>query len=699
MKNIISTIKGISVALSVLLLSACVHDDKYDAPTEQNYQCNDLSKDTSLSLISLEEVKSRYSIGAAEAYVFPSDSNLYIEGYVSSSDKSGNIYKTIYIQDKPENPTQGFAISVEATSTYTNYPQGAKIYVKLAGLAIGEYGRAMQLGVKVGNESFANAVTRIPEKDLATTIFRSCSEKATIVPKVMTLREMSTINDQYLGCLIKVQNVEFAAKHLCSQYAPAGTNADRQIIDPTNSTTTRVVRNSGYASFATKTIPSGNGDLVGVLSKFNSTYQIYIVNDTDLNMNGARIDGISAPCQPDANAVAKTVADIKNLLNGRLTQITENATLTAKVTANDEAGNLYKYIYIEDHTGGIRVNINALNLYQDRRFQVGRTLTINLKDLYVGQRNGEIQLGGLFNGMVGQVEENNMHKHFYKTEIAITNINPTEKNIASLTTEDIGKYVKIKDVQFIDTDLGKTYADGNSTTTRTLEDCSGNKITLATNGRANFGNRFYPLVASDIEVNTGKGDLTGILSYYNGQYQIILLNLRGAVLTNPRCDGSLPIKSETIFKDGFENLNNWSTHNIEGVEVWSTANFGNPRPSAFFDGRRNANTDWLVSPEISLTDFKEAFVSFETDGRYSGSPLEFYITENYTGDASTTNWTRLNATFDTDLNAYAGFVSSGNIDLTAYSSKKIRLAFKYASTAGASTSWEIDNFLVKGVKK
>ena len=40
-----------------------------------------------------------------------------IEGYVSSSDQSGNIYKTIYIQDDPTNPTQGFVLSVDAVGT------------------------------------------------------------------------------------------------------------------------------------------------------------------------------------------------------------------------------------------------------------------------------------------------------------------------------------------------------------------------------------------------------------------------------------------------------------------------------------------------------------------------------------------------------------------------------------------------------
>jgi hypothetical protein len=58
----------------------------------------------------------------------------YIEGYVSSTDETGNIYKTIYIQDDPTNPTEGLTVSVDAVSTYTKFPQGSKVYIDIEGL-------------------------------------------------------------------------------------------------------------------------------------------------------------------------------------------------------------------------------------------------------------------------------------------------------------------------------------------------------------------------------------------------------------------------------------------------------------------------------------------------------------------------------------------------------------------------------------
>lgn len=694
MKNIISTIKMFTLALSAYVMTGCVHDDKYNAPELATYQCADPESNAdafkNYKKITLEDLKKLPQNKAITE-------EIYVEGYVASSDESGNIYKYIYVQDAPENPTQGLVVSVDAVSTYTNYPQGSKVYIKLNGLAMGTYGGFIQLGEMSGT---AGVFGRILEGTLATNMIRSCSATATIVPKVMKLNEMGSRNDQYVGCLIKVENAEFDKKSLCMQYASEGTSVDRQLNDPTSSVTTRVARNSGYATFANKNIPSGNGDFVAILSKYNSSYQFYIVKDTDLKMEGTRLDGLVATCQPDPAATVKTVAEVKALYKGGLTQITENAVVNAIVVGNDASGNLYKYIYIEDQTGGLKVNINMVDLYLDRRFQIGRTLSISLKGLYINDKNGELNLGGLYQGNVGQVEQAETFKYFHRTDKGIVAVKPTVKTIETLTKEDVGRYITIKNVQVIDSDLGKTYSNGTSTTNRTIEDCSGNNILLRTSGYADFGTRDFPFPASSTEVDLGRGDLTGILSVYEGVYQVWILNLRGADFDNPRCDGTLPMKSEAIFKDGFETLGNWTAVDVLGAKTWTTTTYGNPRPSAYFDGGRQANEDWLISNAISLKGYKDVFFSFETDGRFSGNPLEVYVTDNYTGDVKTTSWTKAsNAIFDTDLAGFAGFVSSGKISLANFAGKDIRVAFKYTSVNGSSTTWELDNFEVKGVKE
>ena len=692
MKKYNSIFKYIFILFTAFILSACVHDDKYDQPDLEGFQCGELT-----STLTIAQVKAKYTgnTPANSTYVFPDDSNDIIEGYVSSSDDTGNIYKYIYIQDSPTNPTEGFTLSVNSLSNYTKFPQGSKIYIKLNGLAVGVYGGVIQLGAVVGG-----VYGRMPEAKVASNILRSCDEKQEIVPKVMTLAQMVSANDKLLGCLIQVNDAEFTSAALCSAYAPAGLTVDRPIADPSTATT-RIVRNSGYASFTNKILPAGKGKFVGIYSKFNTTYQMYIVRDTDLDMNTfPRKDGITAnPCifNPEGQT-QKTVAEVKQLYTtGNFNQITGNFFVKAQVTANDETGNLYKYVYIEDATGGIKVNINKLNLYQDARFKLGKKVIIKLKDLYIGNNAGELQLGQPFSGNIGQIAELDVYKHFFDSNETAPVV-PTERTIDQLTTADIGRWVKIKDLQFIDGDLGKTYANVGVTTNRTLEDCSGKKIILRTSNFADFGSQDRPMPSTSIEVDGGKGDVYSIVSVFNGVYQLWITKLPNIDLDNPRCDGTVPISYETIYADGFDTLANWTTVNVTGSQVWGTTNFGNPRPSAFMDGNRLANEDWLISKKVSLAGFKDAFFSFETDGRFNGNPLEVYVTDNYTGTVSTTTWTKINPFLDTDLVNYAGFVGSGKQSLNTFLNKEIVVAFKYTSVAGASTSWELDNFTVKGSK-
>lgn len=683
MKKYSSFFKILFLAFAALFMTGCVHDDKYEEPNLENTQCQDLT-----ATLTIAQVKAFYT---GTTYVFPSTSTDVMEGYVSSTDETGNIYKTIYIQDAPVNPTQGFVISVDAVSTYTKFPQGSKIYIKLNDLALGTYGGLVQLGVKDELVTTTNGVSRIPEKAVAAHIFRSCSIREQIVPKVLTLQEMAG-NDKLLGALVQVNDAEFDKKTLCSTFAPDGFTVDKQLNDPTASLTTRVVRNSGFASFANQQLPAGKGAFIGIFSKFNSSYQLYINKVEDLAdmTHFPRKDGLTSnPCIYDpANLAPKTVAEVKQLFSGSLTTITGDFVLKGKVTANDETGNLFKYIYVEDETGGIRVNINKTGLYQDAKFKVGKEIYIKLKNLYIGNVSGELHLGALFNGNVGQIEEADVYKVFFDTNKPATPVIPTERTIGDLSTADVGRWIKIKNVQFKSSEIGNSYAT-TLPSNRTLEDCSGKTIVVRTSNRATFAGE---------EIDDGNGDVYAILSIFNGQYQLWLPKQINADFDNNRCDGSSP--ASIIFKDDFQSGldTNWKIFNISGPQTWTTSNQG--AGNNFYgvmNGSGVANEDWLVSKEISLSGFNKYSVSYLTDGNGSNAnPIQVLITDAYSGDPATTTWTPLTGKIDTVLNGF-GFETSGRVNITSYADKKIRVAFKYISTPTGSATWEIDNVQVKGM--
>jgi len=713
MKKYNSIFNYIFIVVSALFITGCVHDDKYNEPDLENYQCRTADyytkPENNFQKWSLADLKAKpQNVTITE--------KAYIEGYVSSTDESGNIYKTLYIQDAPVNPTEGLTVSLDMVSTYTRFPQGSKVYIEVKDLAISTYGGVKQLGM------ITPAGTRILEKEVPNHIFRDCNIRANIVPKVLTMTEMVTANDNLIGCLIQVNNVEFDGRALCTTFAPNGQTVDKTIGEGWDAANKRylktaIVRNSGYASFANQTIPAGKGTFLGIYSKYNSAYQLYINKVSDLNMEGdkdgdgidehfPRLDGQTKnPCNfSETGLTAKSVADIKQLAAGLapngLVQITGDFYVRAQVTANDETGNLFKYLYVEDATGGIKVNINRADLFLENRFKVGKDLNIKLKGLYIRNVSGELQIGSndSSSAVAYRIKDEEIYKYLFDNNTLAKSVVATERTISQLSSGDVGRWIKIKDLEFIDGDLGKTYADGTATSNRTLKDCTGNTVTLRTSGRAIFGLK----AASTIEVAGGRGDIYAIVSIFNNTYQLWIPQLNNIVFTNPRCDGSVYTPLATIYSDEFANGGfsaDWTVKNVLGPQVWTTSNQGNGTNYYAvmngFVGSSNANEDWLISKSVSLAGKTKAIVNFTTDVRYAGNALQVYATENYTGDPTTTTWVQLPATLDTNTAAFGDWVSSGNVDLAAFLGKNVRIAFKYTSTTSASATWEIDDFKIK----
>ncbi len=156
---------------------------------------------------------------------------------------------------------------------------------------------------------------------------------------------------------------------------------------------------------------------------------------------------------------------------------------------------------------------------------------------------------------------------------------------------------------------------------------------------------------------------------------------------------------EPLFKDNFESgLSKWSAVSEKGNEVWVLdSTHGNPgacaRISGFANSTSNENEDWLISSKIDLTSVSTAALYFDNTKNYTGNDLELYVSKNYSGSGSpaSATWTLLN--FVKSEGSW-NYVSSGKIDLKAYTGSNIYIAFKYTSTTSGSATWEIDNVKV-----
>ena len=72
------------------------------------------------------------------------EDDLVIGGQVISSDLSGNLYRSFYIQDE----TGAIEIKIGKSSLYNDYKLGQWVYVKCKGLALGQYGGMLQIGYR-----------------------------------------------------------------------------------------------------------------------------------------------------------------------------------------------------------------------------------------------------------------------------------------------------------------------------------------------------------------------------------------------------------------------------------------------------------------------------------------------------------------------------------------------------------------------
>lgn len=161
-------------------------------------------------------------------------------------------------------------------------------------------------------------------------------------------------------------------------------------------------------------------------------------------------------------------------------------------------------------------------------------------------------------------------------------------------------------------------------------------------------------------------------------------------------DEQKAIYSQT-FADG--TLGDFTAQSAVGDQVW----VGDAKGYAFMTGYVSAtklnvaNQDWLISPQIDLTDVTTAHFSFEHVARYFAdlaNEATVWISDNYTtGLPSTATWTQVKTNPFRDPGVWE-FDNSGQLSLTAYAGKKINIAFKYISTDAKAGSWEIKNFLV-----
>ncbi len=220
-----------------------------------------------------------------------------------------------------------------------------------------------------------------------------------------------------------------------------------------------------------------------------------------------------------------SVAHLKSLYDGYPYAIVGDLHLLAVVTANDAGGNIYKKLVVEDASGGLEVKLDRTDLFTD--FFVGDSVAIYCGGLTLGSYGGVHQLGA---APADGYETSYIARHDIPVHIKHTGGVAPERpvrrmDLDMLDADLVSCFVQFNDVQFVESEVGEKWTDGVVTTNRTLIDRQGNMLTVRTNLAANFANELLP---------AGSGVIRGVLSWFNGTYQLIVCDLSDVAMYDER---------------------------------------------------------------------------------------------------------------------------------------------------------------------
>ncbi len=231
--------------------------------------------------------KSNISIDSLKKYYFSASphsgidtlkitQDFIIQGIVNSTDESGNIYKSLFIQDN----SGGIVLGMDQFNLYTQFKIGQKVFIKCKGLYMGTYGGAVEIGYGVYNYM---SIGRIPQTMIASHIFRDSLPGKPPTPVVIDPRS-NTIG-KYLYMLVEVPNVRWPDAG--QPFITGGATTNRNVGDSLgypimNGNFYFVIRTSNYSNFSYSLLPYGVGTLRGILNNYMGQFQITVRDLNDL---------------------------------------------------------------------------------------------------------------------------------------------------------------------------------------------------------------------------------------------------------------------------------------------------------------------------------------------------------------------------------------------------------------------------------
>ena len=236
--------------------------------------------------------------------------------------------------------------------------------------------------------------------------------------------------------------------------------------------------------------------------------------------------------ETNLKTIAEVIALYSNEINNNsLKEVKTPMQIKGVVTGNDEGGNIYNALYIQDNTGAILISISQSGLYGP--FAIGQTVLVELNGLYIGGYGKQPQLGTTYTNpnkegatpQVGRMSRYLWQLHYKlvpSTPGLIAEPKKVKWNFNTLDiAKDCGKLITLQGVTLAEAD-GKAVFAPNDGSVSLTSNCANrvisglSNVVLRTSTYADFAKNVMPTTLVDI---------TGVASRYNDTWQILMRDI------------------------------------------------------------------------------------------------------------------------------------------------------------------------------
>jgi len=376
-----------------------------------------------------------------------------------------------------------------------------------------------------------------------------------------------------------------------------------------------------------------------------------------------------------------TIAQLLVKFPGSIDSINDTVIISGIVTANDESGNLYKKIVIQDETAGIEIDMDQTSLYAD--YRIGQRVFVKCFGMYIGKYNGLPQLGYIYEGKIGRLPATFIKNHIFLDSLPGKAVEPMVVSPTNLNLSMVNKLVRMENVSF--TNAGDTWAPEDDYGEHGLEGGPDPDVFIVrTSSYANF---------AGLEVPSGSGTIQGILSIFGETFQLTIRDTGDII-------GFKNI--QTFFSESFSSsLGGFTAVSVTGAQGWVHDSQYGAKMTGYSAGANNENEDWLISPAIDMTGATGGLLRFShaiNKGNVANVATNHtvWISKNYSSGApSTAEWEKLTVPGYPPGNNWT-FISSGDVMIPSsyWGQTNVRIAFKYLCSNSESATWEIKNVKV-----